>query len=63
MFIIEIEKADGEVTYYSNQKWFDKQEDAEERMEYLWNLHAHTGRYAAFRVIGHDGETCTELEC
>ena len=62
-YFVEIEKADGEVYPYSNQKEFDNASDAEERAEYLWNLHSHTGDYAAFRVIGTNGETYSELEC
>jgi len=62
-YFVEIEKVDGEVSRYSNQKEFDNASDAEERAEYLWNLHSHTGNYASFRVVGADGETYSELEC
>jgi hypothetical protein len=62
-YFVEVEKADGGVLYTFNGKEFEDKWDAEERAEFLWNLHAHTGDYAAFRVIGTDGETYSELEC
>lgn len=60
-YFVEIEKADGTIRYYNGD--FDELDLAQERIEYLWNIHAHTGDYAAFRVIGSDGETYSELEC
>lgn len=62
-YFVEVEKADGDVMYAYNQKEFEDKWDAEERIEFLWNLHSHTGEYAAFRVVGSDGETYSELEC
>lgn len=62
-YFIEVEKADGDVMYAYNQKEFDDRWDAEERAEFLWNMHAHTGDYARFSVIGTDGVTYSDLEC
>lgn len=62
-YFVQVEKADGYVMYAFNKKEFDDMWDAEERVEFLWNLHSHTGEYAAFRVVGTDGVTCSELEC
>jgi hypothetical protein len=62
-YFVEIEKADGVVRYHGGDKEFEELYEAEELVEYLWNMHSHTGNYAAFRVIGSDGETYSELEC
>ena len=62
-YFVEVEKADGDVMYAYNQKEFEDRWDAEERAEFLWNLHAHTGSYARFSVIGTDGVTYSDLEC
>ena len=63
MYKVEIENADGEVRYYSNGLEFEDLSEAEERMEFLWNMKAHTGLYAAFRVVTVDGDLMCELEC
>ena len=62
-YLVEVEKADGDIIHAYNGKEFEDKWDAEERVEFLWNLHAHTGNYAAFRVVGTDGETYSDLEC
>ena len=63
MYKVEIETAEGEVRYYSNGLEFEDLSEAEERMEFLWNMKAHTELYAAFRVVTVDGDLMTELEC
>lgn len=62
MYKIEIETADGAVRYLNDGKEYE-QDFAEEMVEYVWNMKAHTGMYAAFRVVGTDGEVLTEFEC
>lgn len=63
MYKVEIETAEGEVRYYSNGLEFEDLSEAEERMEFLWNMKAHTELYAAFRVVTVGGDLMTELEC
>lgn len=62
-YFIEIEKADGTLAYYKDGLAFEDKDDADERAEFLWNLHAHTGNYARFSVIGSDKETYSDWEC
>jgi hypothetical protein len=63
MYKIEIEKADGEVYFRKEGKLYER-DFANEIIEYLWNLHAHTGNYASFRVVNADtGVVYAELEC
>ena len=63
MYKVEIENAEGEVRYYSNGLEFENLSEAEERMEFLWNMKAHTELYAAFRVVTVGGDLMSELEC
>lgn len=63
MYKIEIEKADGEVRYYNDGLEFEDLSDAVDRMEFMWNMKAHTGHYAAFRVVLPGGDIYSELEC
>lgn len=63
MFRIEIEKADGEVYFLKNGLEFNDVSDAIDRMEFLWNMQAHTGNYASFRVVDVAGDVYSELEC
>ena len=63
MYKVEIETAEGEVRYYSNGLEFEDLSEAEERMEFLWNMKAHTELYAAFRVVTVGGDLMSELEC
>ncbi len=63
MYKVEIETAEGEVRYYSNGIEFENLSEAEERMEFLWNMKAHTELYAAFRVVTVGGDLMSELEC
>lgn len=60
---VEIEKATGEITYWNSGQNFGDKEDADERAEYLWNVHGHTGNFARFSVIDSDGETYSDWEC
>lgn len=62
-YYIEIEKADGAISWWNGGKEFEDKDDAEERAEFLWNMNAHTGNYARFAVLGTDGEIYSELEC
>jgi hypothetical protein len=64
LFYIEIERADGEVYFWSDKKLFENVEEAESRAEFFWNLKAHTGEFASFRVVEDaTGEVYSELEC
>lgn len=62
-YFVEIEKADGTVTYWNHEQEFEDKDEADERAEWLWNVHAHTENYARFSVIGTDGVTYSDWEC
>lgn len=62
VYRIEIERADGEIRYLNDGKEYER-DFAEEMVEYVWNMKAHTGNYASFRVVDEDGEVLTEFEC
>lgn len=62
MYKVQIEKADGEVYFIKDGKAYEE-EFAGQLMEYLWNVKAHTGEYASFRMIDENGEVHAELEC
>jgi hypothetical protein len=62
MYRVQIEKADGEVYFIKDGQQYSE-ELAGDFMEYLWNIHGHTGNYASFRMIDEAGEVYAELEC
>lgn len=62
MYKVEIEKADGEIYFLKDGKEYER-DFASEMIEYMWNIHGHTGNYASFRMIDGDGEVHAELEC
>ena len=63
MYKVEIEKADGQVYFMKDGKEYER-DFASEMIDYLWNLHGHTGNYASFRVVEADtGVVYEELEC
>ena len=63
MYKVQVETADGEIFHLNDGKEYE-QDFAEELCEYVWNIKAHTGNYASFRVVeSTTGEVYSELEC